>query len=124
MPIPRNKIPILDPHARECLQRVVSSGRSPVALHRRAHAILLLAEGHRPSETARRVGLHRVNIFRWMRRFCAGGVDVLFDSPRQRKCATPVVAVPIHEPPQPVIESRLAASLRELAARNAEWPEG
>ena len=117
----RNKIPTLDAASRETLNRVVRSRTIPVAIYRRAYAILLIAYGYRPGEVARRVGLDRVNVFRWVKRFRTEGVSCLSDQPIQRRGEPEIVTTPECEPSPPLPESSLAATLRQLAERQAKW---
>ncbi len=75
----------LDPINQAALCGLLRSPRTPLAIYRRAQAIQLLAWGTEVGEVARIVGLHRVNVFRFKRRFIQYGVSGLKNAPRQRR---------------------------------------
>jgi hypothetical protein len=95
----------IDPINEEELRKVVTSPNSPVSLYKRAKVILLLGEKVSPSEAARRVGLHRANVYRWAKRYYYDGASGLRDLPRKRKPRTSDVAVPILEHTTPSVGS-------------------
>ena len=56
--------------------------KTPVALAKRAQAILLLADGQTFAATARHVGLRERHVRKWALRFAAYGIDGLYDKKR------------------------------------------
>src|SRR2546423_9481646 len=52
------------------------------ALSRRAHVVLLAAQGKSNVEVAELCGLSRVTVGKWRHRFVEGRVDALLDEPR------------------------------------------
>lgn len=56
--------------------------KTPVALAKRARAILLLADGHSFAATARQVEMRERHVRKWALRFVAHGIVGLSDQPR------------------------------------------
>ncbi|MEI6232896.1 MAG: helix-turn-helix domain-containing protein [Planctomycetota bacterium] len=94
MHICRDSRPVLDPINDEALYRLLDSPQTPVALYKRALAISLLAQNVGPSETARRAGLNRTNLYLWVKRFREFGLVGLHDLPRKRKRRADTVLAP------------------------------
>ena len=67
---------------RAILERWVRSSVCPYGLHKRARAVLLVADGLQMSEVARRVDMGRHHVYMWLRRFQQAGADGLLDQPR------------------------------------------
>lgn len=67
---------------REELIRWTRRATTAQALALRARVVLACAEGGDDSEVAERIGIHRITIGKWRRRFIAKGMDGLLDEPR------------------------------------------
>ena len=75
----------LDPSSQAALRGLLRSSKTPLPIYRRAQAIQLLAWGTEVGEVARIVGLLRVNVFRFKRRFIQYGVSGLENALRRRQ---------------------------------------
>jgi transposase-like protein len=73
---------VLTDAERQALQRLVRSPTVANGLARRAHLVLLLADGASVSAIARRVGVDRVTVRQWGERFVADRLAGLKDRPR------------------------------------------
>src|SRR4030042_3188722 len=71
------------------LKMWVGSHRTQQRYSRRAHVILLSAEGLTLEEISARSGLNRTNCLKWRKRFAAEGLDGLRD--KQRKGRPPSI---------------------------------
>ena len=72
----------LDDSTRATLQGWLRKQKTPVALAKRARAILLLADGQTFAATARHVELRERHVRKWVLRFVAYGLDGLYDKKR------------------------------------------
>ena len=72
----------LDDATRTTLQGWLRKQKTPVALAKRAHTILLLADGQTFAATARHVELRGRHVRKWALRFVASGIDGLYDKKR------------------------------------------
>ena len=72
----------LDDSTRATLQGWLRKQKTPVALAKRARAILLLADGQTFAATARHVELRERHIRKWVLRFVVHGIDGLYDKKR------------------------------------------
>ena len=72
----------LDDSTRATLPGWLRKQKPPVALAKRARAILLLADGQTFAVTARHVELRERHVHKWARRFVASGLDGLSDKKR------------------------------------------
>ena len=116
MLLSRDKIIRIDPDEHTVLLRLIRARNTPIAMFRRASAILLLWKGCGPSQVAREVGLDRANVFRWLRRFQNEGLRGLSDLPRHRRKYPSVgVATPVSEPLTPAVEASNSATMQEIA---------
>jgi hypothetical protein len=70
------------PADRATLEHWLRSSRCPYGVHKRARAVLLVADGLPIAEIARRVDMQRRHVYRWVRRFQQAGVHGLLDKPR------------------------------------------
>jgi winged helix-turn helix protein len=85
MPGPRSSLAdtlLLTDAERATLEQWQRAPTLPSGLVRRGRMILLLADGHSVSETARRVGVERWIVRQWARRFQADRLAGLTDRPR------------------------------------------
>jgi hypothetical protein len=85
MPGPRSRLAqslVLTPPERSELERLVRAPTAAQGLARRARVVLLLADGHSVSATARRVGVDRRTARQWAARFRAARLAGLTDRPR------------------------------------------
>lgn len=105
---------------RAALERVRRASSAPAGLSRRAHAVLLMAEGISGVEVARRTGYTAVQISRLRRRFATERVGGLRDRPRSGRPHTVtarqiarVVALTLQDPPAGLTHW----TTRELAQR-------
>ena len=73
---------------RTALEKLARSRTAETRLVERAHIILALADGERPSHTAERLDITRTTIYTWVKRFNADGIDGLHDQPRTGRPAT------------------------------------
>lgn len=64
------------------LRRWVRSRNTKKGVADRARAALLLDDGVPVSEVAERIGVDRVTVYRWRKRYSESGLDGLFDLPR------------------------------------------
>jgi Winged helix-turn helix len=72
----------VDDQRRATLAGWLRRQKTPVALAKRAQAILLLAEGQTCAATARRVGLRERQVRKWALRYVTQGVEGLADKHR------------------------------------------
>ena len=72
----------IDDHTHATLTGWLRRQKTPIGLARRAHAILLLAEGQTFTATARHVGLRERHVRKWALRFVTYGLDGLYDKKR------------------------------------------
>lgn len=72
----------IDDPTRATLAGWLRRQKTPVGLAKRAHAILLLADGQTFAATARQVGLRERHVRKWALRFVAWGIDGLSDKKR------------------------------------------
>ena len=72
----------LDDSTRATLQGWLRKQKPPVALAKRARAILLLADGQTFAATARHVELRERHVRKWVLRFVAYGLDGLYEKKR------------------------------------------
>jgi hypothetical protein len=72
----------LDDSTRATLQGWLRKQKTPVALAKRARAILLLADGQTFAATARPVELRERHVRKWARRFLTSGLEGLYDKQR------------------------------------------
>jgi transposase len=72
----------MDDHTRSTLTGWLRKQKTPVALAKRARAMLLLADGHTFAATARQVELRERHIRKWVLRFVAQGIEGLHDKKR------------------------------------------
>lgn len=72
----------MDDETREQLLSWLRATKTPQGLAKRAHAMLLLAEGHSYAATARQVGLRERHVRKWAQRFLREGPAGLDDAPR------------------------------------------
>ena len=70
------------------LKMWVGSHRTQQRYSRRAHVILLSAQGLTLEEISERSGLNRTNCLKWRKRFVAEGLDGLRDKPRKGRPAS------------------------------------
>jgi transposase len=73
---------------RTALEKLARSRTAETRLVERTQIILATAEGERPSHTAERLGVSRVTVYTWIKRFNAAGIDGLHDQPRSGRPAT------------------------------------
>ena len=73
---------IVDDHTRATLTGWLRKQKTPVALAKRARAILLLADGHSFAATARQVVLRERHVRKWALRFVSHGIEGLYDKKR------------------------------------------
>lgn len=78
------KLPLLTltPEERETLEGWCRRHTTAQALARRAHVVLLAAQGKPNQEAARISGLSRISVGKWRARFLKGRVGALLDEPR------------------------------------------
>ena len=119
MPRSRNLRLKLDSTQQDELQRLIQLPSIPAIVYRRARAILLLSQGSRYKQAASIADLDRVNIFRWVKRYLAGGIASLRNSERKNGKWINYTATHEWTPVNRRIEMSFAGMLRELKARNA-----
>src|SRR3954453_9210741 len=105
----------LSPEERQAVEDLARSRTAPARSVERAAIIAALAGGLRIAVVARRLGVSRPTIYRWVARFNLQGVAGLHDMPRSGRPAT--------YPPEQVAEG-LAAALtdpRELGLDHPSW---
>ncbi len=73
----------LDISTQATLQHWLQRRKTPVGLARRAHAMLLLEQGHSSVQTATWVGLAAYHVRKWAKRFHEHGIAGLFEKPRR-----------------------------------------
>src|SRR3954462_12298687 len=67
---------------RHTLEQLAHSRTAQARLVERAQILLALADGHRPSQIAQRLGLSRPTVYTWIHRFNERGLRGLEDRPR------------------------------------------
>jgi hypothetical protein len=72
----------IDDPTRAILAGWLRRQKTPVGLAKRAHAILLLADGQTFATTARQVGMRERHMRKWALRFLARGIEGLSDKKR------------------------------------------
>ena len=72
----------VDDHRRATLAGWLRRQKTPVGLAKRAHAILLLADGQTFAATARQIGMRERHVRKWALRFVAQGIAGLSDKKR------------------------------------------
>lgn len=72
----------VDAQTRATLHGWLRTQKTPLAMAKRARAILLLADGHSFAATARQVEMRERHVRKWALRFVAHGIDGLSDQPR------------------------------------------
>jgi hypothetical protein len=72
----------VDDQTRTTLAGWLRRQKTPVALAKRAQAILLLADGQTFAATARRVGLRERHVRKWALRYVTQGIEGLADKKR------------------------------------------
>src|SRR5713101_6131453 len=72
----------IDDHTRATLTGWLRKQKTPVALAKRARAIVLLADGQTFAATARHVERRERHVRKWALRFVASGIDGLYDKKR------------------------------------------
>jgi hypothetical protein len=72
----------VDDHSRTTLAGWLRRQKTPVGLAKRAHAILLLADGQTFAATARQIGMRERHVRKWALRFVAQGIAGLSDKKR------------------------------------------
>ena len=73
---------VVDDHTRATLTGWLRKQKTPVALAKRARAMLLLAAGHSFAATARQVDLRERHVRKWALRFVTRGIEGLYDKKR------------------------------------------
>jgi hypothetical protein len=73
---------VLDDATRATLQGWLRKQKTPMALAKRARAMLLLADGQTFAATARHVELRERHVRKWALRFLAAGIDGLYEKKR------------------------------------------
>jgi transposase len=72
----------LSPSERETLLGYTRRSKTAQALARRARIVLLSAEGRSDCQVAEALGIHRLTVGRWRKRFLEKRIDGLLDEPR------------------------------------------
>ena len=72
----------LTPEERQALEQLASSRTAQARLVERARILLAIADGRRPSQVARDLGVSRPTVYTWIRRFNERGLGGLEDRPR------------------------------------------
>src|SRR3954468_20844144 len=67
---------------RQGLEQLAASRTAQARFVERARLLLAIADGHRPSQVARDLGVCRPTVFTWIRRFNEQGLQGLEDRPR------------------------------------------
>ena len=78
---PKKALELSEEEERE-LQRLVRRRSTPAALSERARIVLACTRGLDDTDVAEELGLHRLTIGRWRRRFLERRLDGLYDEPR------------------------------------------
>ena len=73
---------VVDDHTRATLSGWLRKQKTPVALAKRARAMLLLADGHSFAAAARQVELRERHVRKWALRFVDHGIEGLYDQKR------------------------------------------
>src|ERR687893_2981491 len=72
----------LTPEERHALEQLAHARTAPARLVERARILLAIAEGRRPSQVAKDLGLSRPTVYTWIHRFNEQGPHGLEDRPR------------------------------------------
>src|SRR3954465_9724870 len=72
----------LTPEERQGLEQLAASRTAQARFVERARLLLAIADGHRPSQVARDLGVCRPTVYTWIRRFNERGLQGLEDRPR------------------------------------------
>src|SRR3954463_4579837 len=72
----------LTPEERQGLEQLAASRTAQARFVERARFLLAIADGHRPSQVARVMGVCRPTVYTWIRRFNERGLQGLEDRPR------------------------------------------
>src|SRR3954447_608206 len=72
----------LTPEERQGLEQLAASRTAQARFVERARLLLAIADGHRPSQVARDLGVCRPTVYTWIRRFNERGFHGLEDRPR------------------------------------------
>src|SRR5947209_34088 len=72
----------LTPQERQALEQLASSRTAQARLVERARILIAIADGRRPSQVARDLGICRPTVYTWIRRFNERGLHGLEDRPR------------------------------------------
>jgi hypothetical protein len=72
----------IDSETRKLLQGWRRRQKTPIGLAKRAHGMLLLADGQTYSYTSKQVGLSEPHLRKWAKRFIELGVRGLYDRKR------------------------------------------
>ena len=86
----------LDFQTRTTLQHWLQRRKTPVGLARRAHALLLLEQGHSYVQTATWVGLAAYHVRKWVKRFREQGLAGLREKPRPGRSPVFAPEVALH----------------------------
>ena len=103
----------LEPEEARELNKRLRASKVSVRDRQRAQIILLAADGHTQENIGQRVGVTRVTVNHWCRRFVKARLAGLADAPgRGRKPSLPVAAVMIGSTPNPARSQSLFAASR------------
>src|SRR5437588_6679751 len=72
----------LTPEERQALEQLAHSRTAQARLVERARILIAIADGRRPSQAARDLGVCRPTVYTWIRRFHERGLRGLEDRPR------------------------------------------
>jgi transposase len=111
----------LSPEERQTLQRWSRRHKSSQALAQRCRNVLACAEGGTNNEIAERLGVNRVTVSKWRRRFAADRLEGLADAPRPgaaRKIGDDVVEAIVVETLETAPQDATHWSTRGLAAKH------
>ena len=78
----------LTPEERQALEQLASSRTAQARLVERARILLAIADGRRPSQVARDLGVWRPTVYTWIHRFNERGLHGLEDQPRSGRPPT------------------------------------
>src|SRR5512142_3253774 len=95
----------LTPEERQALEYLAASRTAQARFVERAQILLAIAEGRRPSQVAKDLGISRPTVYTWIHRFHAQGLHGLEDQPRAGRPPTytaeqraEVIAVALTDP--------------------------
>ncbi|MDP3894399.1 IS630 family transposase [Nocardioides sp.] len=111
----------LTPEEQQTLQRWARRHKSSQALAQRCRIVLACAEGGTNNEIAERLGVNRVTVSKWRRRFAADRLEGLADAPRPgaaRKIGDDVVEAIVVETLESAPKDATHWSTRGLAAKH------